>query len=112
MSSSLIRLFQCGLDELNRVCHVYMFPDSDDSPSQRMKRCVGLFVALSVSGDLAFPPASIRSHVCAMAWTPMPEAAIDKDGHSASRESYVDCSPRKTGDAIGNSIAVPACIQR
>lgn len=71
-------------DSDNPVRSVYwhlVLPDSDHGPSGGAELSLIEAIALDVSGDLRAPIGGVGSGACSVFRTPVPEAAIDEDGH-------------------------------
>src|SRR5262245_21988445 len=66
-----------------------MFPDPKDPPATRLKLQAACTIAIDVLSKLARPELSPRSRTDVVIGAPVPEAAIDEDGHTSRREDQV-----------------------
>ena len=60
---------------------VLMLPYSDGNPPNLVELAIGITVAFNIGLDLVAPPAPIGLWPCAVEWTTMPKAPVDKDRH-------------------------------
>jgi hypothetical protein len=83
-----------GFDNAQRrICRLFVFPDTLDSPSGPFESAIGVSIASTVPFELRCPPRRIRSRERPMDWTAMPEASIDENRHFLSHEHNVSATP-------------------
>lgn len=79
-----------GFHDPARSLHrCFVLPDPDDGPSGGAERSIIEPITLFVSRDLGAPIRSIGSGSRPVLWTPVPEAAIDKDGNPLATKHEV-----------------------
>lgn len=76
-------------DPVRGLRRCLVLPDSDYGPSSGAERSIIEPITLFVSGDLGAPIRSIGFGSRSVLWTPVPEAAIDKDGQSLAEKDDV-----------------------
>lgn len=72
-----------------------MLPNPHDFPSRSGQSLIGVAIASSIGLDLVAPEFSIVLRPSPMLWATMPEATVDEDGCSCTRENDVYASMRK-----------------
>jgi hypothetical protein len=66
-----------------------MFPDSNHSPTRRVKSRISVLIAETIGLDFLAPEVGVCGRPGGVLWTPVPKAAIDEDDHSCGAEHYV-----------------------
>lgn len=77
------------LDAVGRFVHRLVLPHADDRPAERGESCVRLPVALDVAIELRRPVVGVGLRRSAVDRAAVPEAAIDEDCDTGTREDDV-----------------------
>jgi DNA (cytosine-5)-methyltransferase 1 len=76
-------------DQFNRLRRADVLPDPQNRPTLTSESCIDPLVACPISGELSSPVRSIRTGLRAVHRTAVPEATVQKDYESRSREHDV-----------------------
>lgn len=100
-----------GLHARSGLPHILVLPDPNDEPSALSQRRVGPSVPRHVRLELRLPISPVRARVESVFRASVPEAPIDKDGHSRPCEDKVRSrehvpGPDRDVDPVAQSPAV------
>jgi hypothetical protein len=98
-------------DAFGNDCGIIVCPGTDHEPACLCQLPIRIGVSDLVGNDFVAPPRCVLFGPGAVLRTPMPEAAIDKDGHSGRGKNNVR-PPAKTREGIMiNSVAQARSVQ-
>ncbi len=92
---------------------IVVFPDADHSPASGCQTTSRVVITLLVARDLLEPvPAVHGLAAAAVIRTTMPEASVDKDGYTRSREEDVSSTPEGRVRTDVHAVSEPTTMQR
>ena len=100
-----------GLNSVDRVVGIFVFPDSYHGPTRIPQSTSGLDVAGDIAFELLYPPVGVGLRESGVLRTTMPEAPVDKHGDSLPSEGDVRPCSAEFGDAQVDSITKPSPVQ-
>jgi hypothetical protein len=80
----------------------FVLPHAHDLPAGLCEKSVGLAIAIACPRDLVAPPIPVVFRPRHMFGASMPEATVDEDGNSETREHDV-CTPPRAGQRRMNT---------
>jgi hypothetical protein len=98
------------LDSIGRRRRVFVLPDPHDCPSGVAQRLIVAPVASDIPIELCLPVVAVGARSRAVLWAPVPETAVDEDGHARAHEHHVGATAKPLHWGRPLSESIPAAM--